>query len=139
MKNFLKKLRVRFRLWRNPANAVIKGECIKCGECCRQLLLVHDGKVVQTAAQFEELLEKYPEYRNFRIKGIDDDGDMRFECTCLEPDNTCSIHPRRPAICADYPRQGMFLKEGKLLEGCGYNAEPEVSFEDILETEKSSR
>ena len=126
---------MRIRLLFNPANVVIRGECNQCGTCCRNLILVDGKKIIRSEHEFENLKKRFPQYEMFRIKSQNKSGDLIFHCTNLNPDNTCSVYPRRPAMCAAYPTKAMFKRDGKLLDGCGYTVTPAISFREILESE----
>jgi Fe-S-cluster containining protein len=105
-----------------------------CGTCCKKLILVDGRKIIRTEEEFRVLKQKYPQYDIFKIKSINSDGDLVFECTRLNEDNTCSIHKDRPGICANYPTPSMFKYQGKLFENCGYYVEPAVDFQEVLDS-----
>lgn len=132
MTGFFKRIWINFRLWLNPGNVVIRGSCKMCGTCCKNLILVDKKKIIKTEEEFRLLKEKYPQYEIFRIKSTNSDGDLVFECTKLNDDNTCSIHNERPGVCSAYPVPAMFKHHGKLFKDCGYWAEPAVDFKEIL-------
>ncbi|MCP4217703.1 MAG: hypothetical protein GY765_23875 [bacterium] len=58
---------------------------------------------------------------------------MVFKCTKLSGDS-CTIYPDRPEICIHYPTKAMIKRKGKIFEHCGYDVEPLVNFDDILES-----
>lgn len=119
----------------NPTNVVIKGECNRCGSCCRDLILVDDDKIVRTESDFNRLKQKFPQYQIFSIKTVNKDGDLVFRCRCLTEDNTCSIHPQRPGICINYPAKEIIKRGGRLFQNCGFSAQPIVDFNDLLQTQ----
>jgi uncharacterized protein len=128
---------VRFRLFRNPSNVVIEGNCRQCGTCCRNLLLVDGEKIIRSEEQFETLKARHPElYRYFRVKSRNASGDLIFQCSQLTGDNRCALYGsrERPFFCASYPSRAMFEREGGLFKGCGYNTRPAIPFEEILGT-----
>jgi Fe-S-cluster containining protein len=105
-----------------------------CGTCCKKLVLVDGRKIVRTEEEFRLLKKKYPEYEMFKLKSTNSDGDLVFECSKLNEDNTCSIHENRPDICTNYPTPAMFKHRGKLFKKCGYYVEPAVDFQEILDS-----
>lgn len=130
----LKKWLLNIRLWLNPSNVRIGGECRRCGACCRNLILTHKGRIIRDLEEFAALEEKYPEYGMFRLKEIRGDGDLVFGCDSLGADNCCSCYDSRPAFCAAYPSREMFRLQGQLPESCGYCIQEEFTFRDILDT-----
>jgi len=130
------KFRHRIRLFFNPSNVVIQGECRKCGTCCRNLILVDGKKIVSSEEEFERLIKRVPDYAMFSIRpeSPNKDGDLIFHCSNLNHEGTCSIHATRPRICEGYPSKAMFVKDGNLFEKCGYYVKPAVSFQDILDS-----
>ena len=141
MNRFFKKLWVKIRLLFNPANVKVQGECNQCGVCCRNMILVDGKKIVQSEKEFERLKARFPDiYGFFRFKSRNSDGDLVFECSQLNTDNTCSLYnsTARPRRCAAYPTKAMFKRGGKLFKECGYYVTPAVSFKEILDTEIES-
>ncbi len=135
----LKRILYRLRLFFNPYNVVIKGECLRCGECCRNLILFIRGRTIQTEEEFESEKLKHPEYDMFDIRSVNDDGDLIFECTNLGADNRCSIHTGRPKMCRTYPSKKMIANGGRLLEGCGYRVCEMISFREIMPPEEDRK
>lgn len=116
---------------------VRKGECKKCGNCCRNITFVVDGELIKTEKQFEELKEWKRYYHNFFPSGFDERGAMLFTCKCLKPDNTCSMYWLRAKGCREYPKvdKKFLVNGGKPLDGCGFYFEPEKKFEEYLKSE----
>jgi len=93
---------------------VRKGECKRCGKCCRYLYI---GKYNP-----KDVDEEY-----LRARGLiwltDGDGLVRvyanLPCLCYNeeegPFPHCEIYPARPLSCKAYP-----VSEDDLIPGCGY-------------------
>lgn len=129
------------RLLFNPANVKVQGECKQCSTCCKNMTLVDGKKIIQSEEEFKRLKVRYPNiYGIFRLKSRNSDGDLIFECTKLNPDNTCSFNnsKERPLMCAAYPTKAMFKRGGKLFKECGYYVTSAVSFQEILDSEIES-
>ena len=110
------------RSWRQRMTPVrIEGACRMTGNCCRNLILVDDGKPVKTARQFRRLTRKQRSFQMFQPnEEPSPDGWLRFRCSNLRSDNQCGIYETRPDICRLYPQAEMFAKGGSLVAGCGY-------------------
>ena len=110
------------RSWGKRTTAVrIEGACLMTGNCCRNLILVDDGKPVKTARQFRRLQRKQRSFQMFEPNDEPSpDGSLRFRCSNLRADSRCGIYETRPDICRVYPQVEMFAKGGSLLAGCGY-------------------
>lgn len=123
MKRFFRKLRANILGVFNPGNMKIQGECIQCGTCCREMILVDDKKIIQSKEHFQRLKTRYPDiYGILKIKTMNNDGDLVFECIKLKPDNTCSLYnsKERPPMCSAYPTKSIFKRGGNLIKTCGY-------------------
>ncbi|MEI8378074.1 MAG: YkgJ family cysteine cluster protein [bacterium] len=106
----------------------IKGECLKCGKCCRYLHCEGLGSEIEFA--FLQFI--YPEYRNFKIAGTDEMGNFVITCKLIDKENLCPIYHKRSSVCQKYPS---FKKrpKGILHKGCGFSIHPEKSFKAFLE------
>ncbi|MCD4650278.1 MAG: YkgJ family cysteine cluster protein [Candidatus Cloacimonetes bacterium] len=129
----LKRFGLRFRLFFNPANARVTGQCLQCGNCCRQLYLRIGNKQLCTADDFKRLLKHNPMYQIFKIAGTDDEGELYFSCMALGDDNKCRIHKSRPGICRAFPSRTLKLQGGVLDRACGYKLVPIISFKEIFQ------
>lgn len=105
-----------------------KGECLKCGKCCRYLHC--DG--LRSEQEFAFLQFIYPEYRKFKIIGTDEQGNFVITCKLIDKDNLCPIYEKRSSVCKNYPKSKKCPK-GTLHKGCGFSIHPEKSFKDFLE------
>ena len=102
---------------------VIVGACQHSGNCCRSLMLVQEGRAVDTPEAYTALIVEQPTYSRFLpVLGTTHDGASRihrFRCRCLTGDNRCNDYANRPRICHQYP-MSMFIKLGYIHAGCGY-------------------
>lgn len=105
---------------------VIVGACQHSGNCCRSLMLVQEGRAVDTPAAYTALIAEKPTYSRFLpVLGTTHDGASRihrFRCACLTADNRCNDYANRPRICHQYP-MSMFIKLGYIHAGCGYKVQ----------------
>ncbi|HEY9745424.1 MAG TPA: YkgJ family cysteine cluster protein [Oculatellaceae cyanobacterium] len=108
------------------------GSCNRCGKCCTNIYLIHGQKVIDTPELFEELQLSNPEYQYFKPVSQDEEG-LLFQCTHLQPDNTCGIYENRPEFCRKYPSEQTLLMGGKLAESCGYRFRLLRTFQDVLQ------
>lgn len=107
------------------------GSCNQCGKCCTNIYLIHGQKVIDTPELFEKLKVENPEYQYFKPVLQEDDG-LLFQCSYLQPDNTCGIYRNRPDFCRKYPSEQSILMGGKLAEHCGYQFRLLHTFQDVL-------
>ena len=116
----------------------IEGACKQSGNCCRNLILVHRGKPIDSHDGFRHMAAGDREARMFVPReSISPDGLLRFSCKNLGSDNRCAIYATRPQMCREYPSASMFERGGSLLSGCGYRvASPALgasSFGEVLD------
>ncbi len=111
----------------------VHGRCRMCGECCRRLSLIHNGRWIRNKRQFAACLKEYPDYSRFRIIGKNDTGELLFDCDRLSDDNTCSDHENRLDICRRYPTLAMLRKGGTTPEGCGFSFVKKDAFKRVLD------
>ncbi len=115
-------------------DVTVSGNCLGCGKCCRNLVLVHRGKPVRLEAEFEALKKTNPFYENMEPVGRSrEDALLYFWCRLLREDNSCGDYERRPAMCRSYPDPKVFRLGGRLLSGCGYRVSPRKDFARVLE------
>ena len=102
----------------------LKGGCLKCGQCCRQIYL-KVTRAQATSPLFAKLSIKWIEWLfDFKLKWVDfEDNYFVFECKHLKPDGACGNYFWRPSVCRNYPLVDYF-KEPVFLPGCGYKAKP---------------
>lgn len=107
------------------------GFCKKCGQCCQNIYIKHDNKVISDKIEFYKLNKKN-KYLDFEITGKDESG-LIFKCKLLDENtNLCKNHKNRDFICRRYPQEEIFSFGAKLANGCGYKFEPVESFEDVF-------
>ena len=77
--------------------------CLDCANCCKSISPIIYEKDIDRIARY---LRMKPSAFTEQYLKMDDDGDYVFRqspCPFLMPDNYCSIYPRRPRSCRDYP------------------------------------
>ncbi len=110
------------------------GECKKCGCCCENIYIRHEGKVIKSEEEFENIKKKdsYSFYRHIKVISKDDFG-LVFSCNKFDKEKRlCLEHKNRPSICRNYPSEEIFSFGAQLQEGCGFCFEPIVSFEEVF-------
>jgi len=112
----------------------LKGKCLKCGNCCRTITFMLNGKYVTDEAEFDRMKEINPKYNHFYPSGKDENGALLFTCKSLSGDNLCKDYIFRSLYCRLYPHISMnALRFGAELPGeCGYYAGKNVKFRDFL-------
>lgn len=104
----------------------IKGECLKCGKCCRYMYSYD----TYTEKEFKIMQFLYPKYKRFYIKGKDEFGNLIFACKLVSEEGLCTDYEHRLPMCRKYPAR--FVKfPAKLHEGCGYKV-TKKEFKDYL-------
>lgn len=112
-----------------------KGNCLGCGQCCKQIYVRHGKNVVKDEKTFKKLQFLHEFYTYLKIVDTDETG-LVFECSNLDPQtNLCKIHDKRPGICRRYPQEELFSMGGMLSEDCGFKMMPIISFSEVLENE----
>ncbi len=112
----------------------LRGNCKKCGHCCRTITFMIDDKYVTDESEFEKLKEIDPKYNHFYPSGIDENGVMFFTCKSLTEDNLCVDYVFRSLYCRLYPhiRMKALLLGAELPDECGYYVEKNKQFKDFL-------
>jgi Fe-S-cluster containining protein len=123
-----------FNIFKKKKNNIkIIGECLSCGRCCQNLILIHKKQPIKNIEQFQSLLKTKPFYKNLTPLYEDKkDGFLYFSCRKLGSNKKCSDYKKRPKICRTYPQTLILEYGGKLLPNCGYQIVPEKSFQKIL-------
>lgn len=118
---------------------VIKGECKKCGECCRTIMFLdEDNKYINTPEMFEQAKKRVKRLKNFDINGeLKENGvitALLFKCKFLKDNGQCSHYWRRSLFCRDYPaiNSDFIMRGGETLDTCGYYFETNKKFEEYL-------
>lgn len=104
----------------------IKGECKKCGKCCRYMYSFD----TYTEKEFKIMQFFFPSYRRFYIKDKDEQGNLIFACKLVTDEGLCSVYEKRLPMCKKYPYKKIFYP-ANLHEGCGYRV-VKKTFEDYL-------
>lgn len=104
----------------------ITGECKKCGKCCNCIYSLD----TYTEKEFKFMQILFPSYRNFYIKGRDEEGNFIFACKFVSEEGLCTIYKKRPKMCRVYPNKKIYFP-AKLHEGCGFKV-IKKNFEDYL-------
>ena len=104
----------------------IKGECKKCGKCCRYMYSFD----TYTEKEFKFMQFLYPPYRRFYIKGKDEYGNLIFACKLVSEDGLCTDYEHRLPMCKKYPKK-VVNYPAVSHEGCGYRV-VKKEFKDYL-------
>ena len=113
---------------------ILKGHCVRCGACCRNIVFKIDDKFVKTEEDFEELKKIKKIYNHFYISGKDKDRALLFTCKSLTDDNRCKDYFFRSFYCRNYPYiiPEFIANGGKPLDGCGYYFDVDKKFSEFL-------
>lgn len=110
------------------------GKCNKCGACCENIYVRHNGKVIKTQEEFEKIKKEdsYSFYQHISIINKDDFG-LVFECNKFDKEKRlCKDHKNRPSICRNYPSEEIFSFGAQLQDKCGFSFTPIESFEEVF-------
>ncbi len=115
---------------------VRKGKCLKCGNCCRNILLYIEDEPIKTEEQFEKVKQWDKHFYNFYISGESETGALLFTCKELDEKNRCKVYFFRGLGCRNYPKtdKNFLINGGKPLDGCGYFFEANKNFKSYLKT-----
>jgi len=108
------------RLTGRPAAYFRIGRCLRCGACCRDVVLTYHGNKISGEEEFARLVEEEPVYGIFRLKMISEKGIYIFQCSRLGEDNRCTAYHDRPGVCSDYPDPDLLRCGTDVIEECGY-------------------
>lgn len=100
-----------------------QGECLKCGQCCLNMILVHQEKVIKTEEEFKRLCAEKPQFSRW-LPVRDKEGILRFNCRWLEKDRTCKFYEKRDESCKNYPD----FRTATLKPGCGFQRKIDFDF-----------
>ena len=104
----------------------ITGECLQCGECCRQIRSY--GLKNENELKLMQFI--LPWYKRFYISGADSNGELILSCKYLNNDGKCGVYEKRPAVCRNYPAKTINFNAG-MIDGCGYKV-IKKEFKDYL-------
>lgn len=110
------------------------GTCLKCGCCCENIYVRHDGKVIKEIAEFERIkeIDPYSFYKHITVVGVDEFG-LLFSCNKFDKEKRlCTDHKNRPSICRNYPSEEIFSFGASLQKKCGFRFEPIESFNEVF-------
>lgn len=110
------------------------GKCVRCGCCCENIYVRHEGKVIKEIAEFEQikLKDPYSFYKHISVVGVDEFG-LLFSCNKFDKEKRlCKDHKKRPSICRNYPSEEIFSFGAQLQQKCGFCFTPIESFEEIF-------
>lgn len=110
------------------------GKCLKCGGCCENIYIRHEGKVISSSSEFEEIkkTDKYSFYQHISVTGEDKFG-LIFSCNKFDKEKRiCKDHKNRPSICRNYPSEEIFSFGAQLQDKCGFYFQPIESFDEIF-------
>lgn len=108
------------------------GSCLKCGECCKSVIIFYNGEIVSSKEQWDALTAEEEIYSIFRVTGETPEKNWIFGCSRQRDDGTCAIHKSRPGICRDYPDLHLMRRGAQLKKGCGYMLVPPKEFEEYF-------
>lgn len=137
-KNEIRRIYIKLMMKLFPSNILIRGKCLKCGQCCEEIIVVHKGKVIETEKQFSRIVYTDPFYRLLICKGHDSEGNLRFYCRYVQ-EGKCLIYSERPQICRNYPSPIMFSYGGTLQQDCGFRIYPRYSFSEIFAVHRGEK
>ncbi len=81
----------------------IQGQCNKCGKCCK-LLAISLPNFWNKFKFIRNHIRWYYEINyNFKYVKTEMNTWLIFTCKNLNENNLCSIYPKRPRICREYP------------------------------------
>lgn len=93
-----------------------KGKCLKCGKCCEAITIFTSKKLLKLV-WLRKLLISFS-LKHYYYIGLDEDGDMIFECMYFK-DKKCKKYKMRPLTCSQYPTEETFTRN-LLIDGCGF-------------------
>ncbi|NDV26414.1 YkgJ family cysteine cluster protein [Desulfovibrio sp. JC010] len=134
--NFFDYLRVQYRKWKLKKNrqaVVVRGSCNLCGSCCRSVCLSVGGRWLKSKRKFYKEIKKDTSLACFEISGKTEEGYLKFTCTRLNDNGTCSDYENRPKLCRSFPSPSIFMEFGQLPKGCGFRMSTEIDFEKVLD------
>jgi len=112
---------------------IIRGECLRCGICCRKINICDYGQWISSEKQFQQVCREEPGYKRFIITGKNQYGVLNFSCSWIQEDGSCKDYPNRLDICKYYPDENMIYRNGVVSEHCGYVVELSQPFEKVLQ------
>ncbi len=125
------------RLWllATGRQSIVAGECLQCGNCCREINLSRKNHWIRSEADFRRLAAEHPEYGRFKHIGYTVTGLMKFQCEFITAEGFCGDYENRPDICRDYPERDLYFMGGELTDLCGYSFRIVPSFRRMLKRE----
>ena len=101
--------------------AEVVGFCLRCGNCCRELVLYADGGWITTEEQFRRFVDRNPEYDRLYVKDCDLRGFLIFACSWLTEEGLCKDHVNRMELCSDHPSPDFYTCGAELTDQCGFS------------------
>jgi len=98
----------------------IGGACQHSGNCCRNIMIVHQGNAVNTMEKYEKLKLEIKKYERFTPHQASKNMIRSYNCNALTNDNMCSKYDTRPQFCKNYPMSS-FLQFNTIKKGCGFS------------------
>ncbi|WP_319759343.1 YkgJ family cysteine cluster protein [Maridesulfovibrio sp.] len=133
--SFLDYIRLQYRKWqlkKKRQTVVIRGSCQMCGQCCRGICISVGGKWLKRERAFVKAATEDTSLLRFKIFGKTEEGYLKFSCTSLNENGTCSDYENRPQLCRSFPAPSIFMQFGELPKGCGFRMSTEIDFEQVL-------
>jgi len=109
----------RIERWLTSPKWIIKGKCLKCGDCCKLLAMGIPPFAINRLWIQNVIRWYYEENYGFVFQGIDDARWLVFTCTNLGKDHLCRIYFRRPGICREYP-SSYSNEPPNIVPSCGF-------------------
>lgn len=100
--------------------AEVRGKCLCCGRCCREIVLHVGGRWIRSKRQFERDKAKDGDLERFFIKGKDEDGRIIFGCSWLTEEGLCRDYEHRLDLCRNHPGVSLYYSGVVLPRYCGY-------------------
>jgi hypothetical protein len=105
------------------------GQCNYCASCCRNSMLMINGRPITTQDEYENLCQGKPEYRKWIFKEMKE-GKMFFSCSLVTKDNRCGDYENRFPLCKKYPNSGTLIPGH-----CGYKLTVNLGRNEIRDPE----
>jgi hypothetical protein len=102
------------------------GHCRKCGECCKQILIGMEPRMLRLRPLRNLAVWWNAYFNNLRLIGsFIEDGVIVFACNYLRPDGLCGAYNLlRPVFCYEYPRLFSYFEKPVVLPDCGFKFSP---------------
>ena len=101
---------------------VFGGQCQHSGQCCRSIMVYHQGVPINNIKDWAKFSASYPSFQpNIKDKAIES-----YDCDHLTKQNRCGDYEHRPTMCRQYP-YSYFYQHGHIHASCGYTVKSDPS------------